>query len=77
MLDNDIVKCRYCGVHVVPKADGNYIRFMEERNVESAVQAFGNARPARAGLVCADATDIGTNRRSPDGPRDDGWHRRP
>lgn len=54
----------------VPKADQNYIQFMEDCIVESAVKAHKNARPAKLGLAIADDTGVGTNRRDPSGPAD-------
>ncbi|HEY5140123.1 MAG TPA: neutral/alkaline non-lysosomal ceramidase N-terminal domain-containing protein, partial [Methylococcales bacterium] len=55
---------------IVPKTDQKYVRFMEDRIVESAVTAHKNAQPARIGLAIADSTGVGTNRRSPAGPAD-------
>jgi neutral ceramidase len=55
---------------VVPGADKDYVRFMEDRIVEAAVKAFQNAQPAGIGLGIADSHGVGTNRRSPDGPAD-------
>lgn len=55
---------------VVPKADKEYVRFMEDRIVESAVKAFRSARPAQLGRAIADATGVGTHRHDPEGPRD-------
>ena len=55
---------------VVPKADQNYVQFMEDCIVESAVKAHKNARPAKLGLAIADDTGVGTNRRDPSGPAD-------
>lgn len=52
----------------VPKADVNYVRFMENCIVEAAVKAFESAQPAKAGLAIADDTGVGTNRRDPTGP---------
>ncbi len=54
----------------VPKADQNYVQFMEDCIVESAVKAHKNARPAKLGLAIADDTGVGTNRRDPSGPAD-------
>lgn len=54
----------------VPKADQNYVQFMEDCIVESAVKAHKNARPAKLGLAIADDTGVGTNRRNPSGPAD-------
>jgi neutral ceramidase len=55
---------------VVPKTDESYVRFMEERIVTAAVRAFEAAQPAEAGLAVAQASGVGTNRRSPNGPAD-------
>ena len=54
----------------VPKADQNYVQFMEDCIVESAVKAYKNAQPAKLGLAIADDTGVGTNRRDPSGPAD-------
>ena len=54
----------------VPKADQNYVQFMEDCIVESAIKAHKNARPAKLGLAIADDTGVGTNRRDPSGPAD-------
>ncbi|MCD4825430.1 MAG: neutral/alkaline non-lysosomal ceramidase N-terminal domain-containing protein [Phycisphaerae bacterium] len=54
----------------VPAADPEYVRFMEDRIVEAATQAYRSARPARLGLAIADGTGVGTNRRDPAGPAD-------
>ena len=54
----------------VPKADQNYVQFMEDCIVESAVNAHKNAQPAKLGLAIADDTGVGTNRRDPSGPAD-------
>ena len=54
----------------VPKPDPAYVQFMEDCMVEAAVNAFEKAQPAKAGLVLADDTGVGTNRRDPNGPAD-------
>lgn len=54
----------------VPPVDPAYVAFFERKVVEAAVAAIRSARPARAGLVVADATGVGTNRRDPRGPAD-------
>jgi hypothetical protein len=55
---------------VVPKTDGEYIRYMEERIVSAAAEAVRAARPVEVGLCTAVGTGIGTNRRDPKGPAD-------
>ncbi len=56
------------GDPVVPKADPDYVCFVEDQMVEAATHAFRNAEPAEAGLAIADGSGVGTNRRDPDGP---------
>jgi len=55
---------------VVPKADVEYVRFMEGKIIEAGCRAFQNATPAEAGFLIADGTGIGTNRHDPGGPAD-------
>lgn len=55
---------------IVPKTDVNYVRFMEDGIVQAAIAAYQNAQPAKIGLVIADDTGVGTNRRNPSGPAD-------
>ena len=55
---------------VVPKADRQYIRFMEDGMVKAAVEAFNSAAPAELGLAVTDTTGVGTNRHDPAGPSD-------
>ncbi len=55
---------------VVPKADPDYIRYMEDKISEAAINAYGIAAPAEAGFFVADGTGIGTNRHDPAGPSD-------
>ncbi len=55
---------------VVPPADPEYICYLEQQMIRSACEAFKNAVPAKIGLVVADGTGIGTNRRASDGPAD-------
>jgi neutral ceramidase len=55
---------------VVPEADRNFISFMEDKIVEAGLQAVANLEPAEIGLMVADGTGIGTNRRNPEGPAD-------
>jgi len=54
----------------VPAADPHVVRFIEDRIIECAIRAANDPKPAEAGLVVADATGVGTNRRDPDGTRD-------
>lgn len=54
----------------VPPVDPAYLAFFEGKVVEAAVAAIHSARPARAGLVVANAKGVGTNRRDPAGPAD-------
>jgi len=56
--------------HMVPRADGEYLQFMEDEIVRCALEAIGCKQAAMAGLAVADATGIGTNRRDPSGPAD-------
>ena len=53
---------------VVPPADPEYIRYLEQQMICSACEAFLNAVPAKIGLIVADGTGIGANRRDPGGP---------
>ena len=55
---------------VIPPADQEYIRYMEQQIIRSACTAFSNAVLAKIGLTVADGTGIGTNRHDPDGPAD-------
>lgn len=55
---------------VVPKTDMEYVRYMENKIIEAACNAFKNASPAKAGFLLADGTGIGTNRHNPSGPAD-------
>ena len=55
---------------VVPKADMKYVRYMEDKIIETACNAFHNASPAEAGFLLADGTGVGTNRHDPAGPSD-------
>lgn len=54
----------------VPPTDPEYLAFLEEQIVASALQAYHAAQPAEAGFVLADAHGVGTNRRDPAGPAD-------
>ena len=55
---------------VVPKADKNYIKFIQDQIIAAGVSAYESALPAKLGLSIADDTGIGTNRRDPSGPAD-------
>jgi len=55
---------------VVPKADAEYVRYMEDKIIEAACNAFQDASPAEAGFLLADGTGMGTNRHDPSGPAD-------
>jgi hypothetical protein len=55
---------------IVPEPDPAYVQLMQDRIVETAIRAAGSTRPAELGLVVADATGVGTNRRDPAGPAD-------
>ena len=55
---------------VVPKADRQYIRLMEDGMVKAAVEAFNSAAPAELGLAVTDSSGVGTNRHDPAGPSD-------
>ncbi len=55
---------------IVPKADKNYLEYMEGKIVDAACQAVVNASPAEIGFFEADGTGIGTNRHDPSGPSD-------
>ena len=55
---------------VVPGADTEYVRYMEDKITKTGCDAFQNAMPAKAGFLVADGTGIGTNRHDPAGPAD-------
>ena len=55
---------------VVPKADREYLKYMEGLTIQAACHAFGNAVFAETGFFIADGTGIGTNRHDPLGPAD-------
>lgn len=55
---------------VVPPADPEYIRYLEQQIIHAACEAFSNAKPAKIGFTIADGTGIGTNRHATDGPAD-------
>ena len=54
----------------VPKADSDYIRFLEDQIVAAASGAHQSAAPVRIGLSIADDVGVGTNRRDPAGVAD-------
>jgi neutral ceramidase len=54
----------------VPPVDPGYLRFFEEQMIAAACAAVRKAQPAQAGLVIADGTGVGTNRRKVSGPAD-------
>lgn len=51
---------------IVPRVDKSYLKFMEERIIEAALQAVTNSTPAKIRFVVGDATGIGTNRHNPE-----------
>jgi hypothetical protein len=55
---------------VVPKADRRYVQRVEDGIVEAARKAHGQAEAAQVGLMVADGSGVGTNRRDPAGPAD-------
>ena len=55
---------------VVPKADREYLKYMEEQTIQTACHAFDNAVSAETAFFIADGTGIGTNRHDPLGPAD-------
>lgn len=55
---------------VVPPPDPEYLVFLEDALFDAAVRACRTAQPVTVGLVVADATGVGTNRRDPNGPAD-------
>jgi len=55
---------------VVPKADPDYVRHLETQIVAAAVAAWNARRPAEMAFVRTDGAGVGTNRHSPNGPRD-------
>ena len=52
---------------IVPDPDENYLRRLEDGIVEAAEQAVQQAAPTSIGLVEADGSCVGTNRRDPAG----------
>jgi hypothetical protein len=55
---------------VVPRADPAYLRRLEDGIVAAATDAQERAAPAEVGLVVADGSGVGTNRRDPLGAAD-------
>lgn len=55
---------------VVPRADREYVRFMEEQIILAGIEAGRTRKEVEVGLVVADGTGVGTNRRDPSGPSD-------
>ena len=55
---------------VVPDADPEYMKILEDGIVQAGETAFWARRPAEIGLAIATVTGIGTNRRDPQGPAD-------
>ncbi len=55
---------------VVPPPDPAFPRQLEDGIVAAAEEAVAKAAPAEVGLVIADGSGVGTNRRDPSGPRD-------
>jgi hypothetical protein len=55
---------------VVPKADGEYLSWLADRQVAAARAAVESAQPAEVGLAIARAEGVGTNRHDPAGPTD-------
>jgi neutral ceramidase len=55
---------------LVPRTDPAYLSVFEQGIVDAGITAWRNSRPVRVGLVVAEVTGVGTNRRDPDGPRD-------
>ncbi len=55
---------------IVPLADEEYVRFVEEQIFESAIKARAAAQPAEIGLAVTRAPNSQTNRHDPNGPSD-------
>jgi len=55
---------------VVPPADPQYLRKLEDGIVEAGAGAVRGSRPAELGLVIADGSCVGGNRHDPSGPSD-------
>ncbi len=54
----------------VPEPNSDYLKQLEAGIVSAAQQAVSTARPAEIGMALADGSDVGTNRRDPEGPAD-------
>ncbi len=55
---------------VVPNADPEFLKILENGIVQAGETAFWARRPAEIGLAVATVSGIGTNRRDPKGPAD-------
>lgn len=55
---------------IVPRVDKNFLKFVEDRTVDSACNAFENAESAEISIVVGDATGVGTNRHNPNWAKD-------
>lgn len=55
---------------VVPRADQDYLRWLADRIVATAVAAAERTEPAELGLAVAQAEGVGSNRHDPAGPTD-------
>ena len=55
---------------VVPKPDDEYMRYFEDRVIDSAIEALNNKRPAEIACTIAHVEGVGGNRLSPDGISD-------
>lgn len=55
---------------VVPKADQNYLQWLAERILATAIAAVNSAVPAEIGLAVATADGVGSNRHDRAGPTD-------
>jgi hypothetical protein len=54
----------------MPPPDPAYLEFVQDRVVQTAIEAKTRARPAELAWTSADARGVGGNRHSPDGPTD-------
>lgn len=50
---------------IVPRVNQNFLKYVEEKTVQAACQAFENAVLAEIAIVVGDATGVGTNRHNP------------
>ena len=55
---------------IVPPPDAEYVEQLCKAIVDAAVEAFNSRIPAELAVTTADATGVGGNRHSPDGPAD-------